>query len=1083
MHCPACGSDNPLAAKFCGQCGSPLSTATPASIPRRLAEKIVTSRTAMEGERKVVTVLFADVRESMELLTGRDPEEGSKLVDPALHRMIEAVHRYEGTVSQVMGEGIMALFGAPLAHEDHALRACYAALRMQETIEHGLGTAGAAGPPVKIRVGLNSGTVVVRSIGSDLRMDYAAVGATTHLAARMEQLAGPGTILLTRDTAALVEDLVCLAPRGPMEIKGLREPVEVFELTGATSVQGRLHAAAGRGLTRLVGRAADLALLHDALARTAGARGQVVAVVGDPGVGKSRLAWELARSPRAQGWLVLETAAVSYGKTRSYLPVVELLKRYFQIDPRDAAPKVEAKVRGKLASGDPDLEAVRPALLELLDVPVDEPEWTGLDPAQRRQRTLEALKALLLSESAAQPLLLVVEDLQWIDPESQALLDTLVDSVPTSRMLVVVTYRPGYTHAWAGRDHYQEIRLDSLAPGPVDELLDALVGTAAELGPLRRLLIERTEGNPFFLEEAVRTLVETATLIGRRGAYRLTAPIESLPLPATAQALIAARIDRLEPESKRLLQAAAVVGRDVPLALLGAILGEAEEEQLRDALDQLEAADFLSEAQIFPELEYTFSHALTHEVAYGSLPGERRIALHAALVAAHERVYAGRLAEHVERLAHHATRGQLWDQAVTYGHAAGRRCIERSTYGTARRYFEDALAAAARLPEGPDRMARTADLLLDLRLALLAEGERTRAFERLLEADELVTRLGDRNRMAIVATRAMHLMWLAGQTERAREYCRRALEHVEAVSEPTREIAAHNILAAVALFWGEYARVETHARRVIELLGGDHARARGDGLVFPAVTVRGVLAAAWAEQGRFATAQQRGEDAVRIAESLRHPHGVVQALLYLAYVHHRRGRHAEVEALCRRGIALAESYGGTLLEIPMLRAFLGDARVHAGAVEEGLQSIREGIAVQTATGVLAGLAAPVTLLGEGLLVAGRLDEAAAEAERARSLAAGCGERRGAAAYHQLMGDIAARRDPPACGLAETSYRQGLSLAAELGLRPIVAHCHLGLGAIYQRLEKRDQAKQHADTAATMYAEMGMTYWLRRAAGA
>jgi class 3 adenylate cyclase/tetratricopeptide (TPR) repeat protein len=1051
--------------------------------PRRLAEKILTSRAALEGERKVVTVLFADVRGSMELLSGRDPEEARRVLDPLLEHMIEAVHRYEGTVNQVMDDGIMALFGAPLAHEDHALRACYAALRMQEMVQqYGQGARQAGGSPIQIRAGLNSGEVVVRSIGSDLRMDYTAVGATTHLAARMEQLAAPGTILMTRHTAALTEDFVRLVPRGPMDVKGLGEPLEVFELAAARPVQSRLHAAVGRGLTRLVGRGADLALLHRALDRAVDKHGQVVAVVGDPGVGKSRLAWELTRSPRTRGWLALETAAVSYGKTRSYLPIVDLLKRYFQIDPRDDAPKIDAKVTGKLPSLNLAPETTRPPLLTLLDVPVEDPEWGRLAPAQRRRRTLEALRALLLGESQVQPLLLVVEDLQWIDPESQALLEALVDSARIARMLLIVTYRPEYAHAWAGNNHYQEIRLDVLAPGPVDELLDTLVGADAGLGPLKRLLIERTEGNPFFLEEAVRALVETATLIGTRGAYRLTAPVESLPLPATAQSVTAARIDRLEPEDKRLLQAASVVGRTVPLALLQVVAQDlGEEEQLRDGLDRLETADFLVEAQIFPELEYAFKHALTHEVAYGSLLGERRVALHATLVEAHERVYADRLAEHVERLAHHATRGQLWDQAVTYGHAAGRRCIERSTYRTAQLYLEDALAATQRLPEGPERLARAIDVLLDLRVALLADGERFRAFERLLEADELAARLGDRNRMAIVATRAMHLMWLAGQTEQAREYRRRALEHVEALSEPTREIAAHNILAAVALFWAEYSRVETHASRVIDLLGGNHARARGDGLVFPAVTVRGVLAAAWAEQGRFASALRMGEEAVGIAESLHHPHSLAQAIAYLAYVHQRRAGYAEVEALCRRGIALAVQDAGTILEVPMLRAFLGHTLVHSGAVEEGLQSIKDGIQAQTAIGVRAGLAAPVSLLSDALLVAGRLNEAVTEAERARALAADCGERRGDATYHQLIGDIAARRDPPASELAEASYRQAVALATELGLRPVVAHCQRGLGTLYQRVGKREQAKEHLDTAASMYAEMGMAYWLPRVA--
>jgi tetratricopeptide (TPR) repeat protein len=467
-------------------------------------------------------------------------------------------------------------------------------------------------------------------------------------------------------------------------------------------------------------------------------------------------------------------------------------------------------------------------------------------------------------------------------------------------------------------------------------------------------------------------------------------------------------------------------------------------------------------------------------VAYGGVLGDRRTALHAALVAVHERVYGERLAEHVERLAHHASRGELWDKAVTYAHAAGRRCIDRSTYRAAQQYLEEAVAAGAYLPEGPERLGRIIDVRLDLRAAFLAEGKAFRALEHLVEAEDLAVRLGDRNRIVVVASRTMHLMWLAGQTEQAREYRRRALEHVEALSEPAREIAAHNVLGSVALYWAEYARVEAHTTRVIELLGGDHAAARGDGLVFPAVAARGTAASAHAEQGRFVTALQLGEEAVRIAESLRHPHSVWQALTYLAFVHQRRGGHAEMETLCRRGIALAEEVAGVSFEMPMLRALLGHALVYSGLVDEGLESIREGIRAQTAFGVRAGLSASIVLLGEGLLVAGRLDEALVEVERGMALAVDCGERRGEATGNELLGDIARRRDPPLVELAETHYQKSLAAAAELGVRPVAAHCHLGLGLLYQRVGQRQRSRQNLATAAAMYEEMGMRYWLEKA---
>jgi class 3 adenylate cyclase len=418
--CASCGANNPPENKFCGQCAAPLGKTAESRFqspdtytPKHLAERILTSKTALEGERKQITVLFADLKGSMALLADRDPEEARKLLDPVLERMMEAVHRYEGTVNQVMGDGIMALFGAPLAHEDHAVRACYAALRMQESVKrYAEEVHRAAGVPLHIRVGMNSGEVVVRAIGSDLHMDYTAVGQTTHLAARMEQMARPGTILLTPQTLGLAEGFVQVKPRGLVPVKGLAEAIEIFELTGASPVRSRLHSAATRGLTRFVGRDAEVELLRQVLGRAGQGHGQVVALVGEPGVGKSRLVWEFTHSHRSLDWLVLEAASVSYGKAATYLPVIELLRGYFQIDTRDDSRTIREKIAGKLLSLAP-LEPTVPVFLSLLDVPVDDPEWAKLDPPRRRQQMMDALKRLLVRESQVQPLLLVFEDLHW----------------------------------------------------------------------------------------------------------------------------------------------------------------------------------------------------------------------------------------------------------------------------------------------------------------------------------------------------------------------------------------------------------------------------------------------------------------------------------------------------------------------------------------------------------------------------------------------------------------------------------------------------------------------------------------------
>ena len=445
--------------------------------PAYLAEKIFTSRAALEGERKQVTVLFADLKGSTELIEGLDPEEARRLLDPALHLMMDAVHRYEGTVNQVLGDGIMALFGAPVAHEDHAVRACYAALAMQAAMRrYAEEVRRTHGLEMQARVGLNSGEVVVRAIGNDLHMDYSAVGQTTHLAARMEQLATPGSIRLTAATLRLAEGLVQVNALGPFPVKGLAEPVEVCELVGASTIRRRLQASAARGLTRFVGRQQELAALQQALERAGAGHGQVVALVGEAGVGKSRLVYECVHAHQTPGWLVLESASVSYGKATPYFPVIDLLKRYCHVEERDDTRTIRAKVTGQVLTLDPALQDTVPALLALLDALPEDSPFLTLDPPQRRQRTLDALKRVLLRESQEQPLLLVFEDLHWIDSETQALLNSLVESLPTARLLLLVNYRPEYQHGWGSKTYYTQLRLDPLPPVSAEEFLHASAG-------------------------------------------------------------------------------------------------------------------------------------------------------------------------------------------------------------------------------------------------------------------------------------------------------------------------------------------------------------------------------------------------------------------------------------------------------------------------------------------------------------------------------------------------------------------------------------------------------------------------------
>jgi class 3 adenylate cyclase/tetratricopeptide (TPR) repeat protein len=1083
--CPSCGAEVTPGKRFCGSCGTPVATAQPESryaspqtyTPKHLAEQILTSKSALEGERKQVTVLFADLKGSMELLADRDPEEARKILDPVLEHMMEAVHRYEGTVNQVMGDGIMALFGAPLAHEDHAVRACYAALRMQDAVRrYSDELRRAQGVEVQIRVGLNSGEVVVRSVGSDLRMDYTAVGQTTHLAARMEQLATPGTVRLTGETLRLAEGYVEVRSLGPIPVKGLSDPIEIFELTAAGQARTRLQAAALRGLTRFVGRDAEVEHLRRVLGQAGAGHGQVAAIVGEAGVGKSRLTYEFTHSHRVQDWLILEASSVSYGKATSYLPVIDLLKGYFKIGDRDNHREMRDKVMGRVLGLDRALEPVLRPLLALLDVPVEDAAWQTLDAPQRRQRTLDAVKRLLLRESQVQPLLVVFEDLHWIDGETQALLDSVVDSLGSARLLLLVNYRPEYQHGWGSKTAYSQMRLDTLPAESASELLDALLGEDPGLAPLKQLLVKR--GNPFFLEENVRTLVETRALAGERGRYRLTQPVQAIQVPPTVQVILAARIDRLAPDDKRLLQVASVIGKDVPFALLQAIV-DLPESELRSLLTHLQAGEFLYESRLFPDLEYTFKHALTQEVAYGSLLQERRRLLHGLIVKAIEDRHLDRLGEQIELLAHHAFRGELWEKAVEYLRQAGARAIPRAAHREARTWFEQALVALQHLPETRERLELAIDLRFNLRSSLQPLGEHATILQRLRECASLAKSLCDQRRLGRALVSMVEGFWALGDYERALEAGERGLAIAKEIGDLRIESGATFYLGQVYQAIGDHRRALDSLRSSVASVEG-HLRYEYRGApILLSVISRTWLVVSLAELGEFSEGIAIAEDAFRIADAVGHPLNLVSAHLSLGVLHLYKGELEAATAALERSLGLVQdwSISGWFHHAA---SQLGFAHALAGHHDKALPLLEGAVQDAAARGRLGSHSLRLARLGEGYLLAGRVDDTIAFSQRALDLSLKHKERGHQAWALRLLGEVAAHREPPHGEDARDQYGQALVLANELSMRPLVAHCHLGLGKLYWRTGKREQAREHLTTATTMYREMDMRFWLEKA---
>jgi class 3 adenylate cyclase/tetratricopeptide (TPR) repeat protein len=1066
VTCLRCRQDNPARSRFCNACGAALT-------PAAAGEALLSTRTALEGERKQVTVLFADLQDSMAMLAGRDPEDARKILDPLLDRMMEAVHRYEGTVNQVMGDGIMALFGAPLAHEDHAVRACYAGLRMLESVNRYSATVRAdQGLDLHIRVGLHSGEVVVRSISNDLHVDYTAVGETTHLAARMEQTAAPGTIRVTAETLRLVEGYVQHRALGRITVKGLRTPVAIYEITGVPPAPSRMHPVAARGLTRFVGREGELQRLEEALALAGTGRGQIAAVVGEPGVGKSRVCSELVSSAEARGWRALRSGAVSYGKTTPYLPVRRLLETHVGLDRQRGPEELAGEVTARLTALDVADEGVRPAILALLGLPGAGTAWEALDPPRRRERTLDAVRQVLTRASEVGPLLVLLEDLQWIDGETQAVLERLVEHLPGLRMLLLVNFRPEYAHGWAGADFFREIRMESLPAEAAQDFLEHLLGGDPSLRPLKAMLVERTEGNPFFLEESVKNLVEAGSLTGVPGDYRVAKPIDGVVIAPSVQAVLAARIDRLAPSQKRVLQAAAVIGKDLRLPWLRGIADDPDEVDHHVAA--LRAADFIHEVPGPIEPLYTFKHALTHEVAYTGILNDRKRVLHGKVVDVIEALHGRRLHEHADHLAHHALSAERWDKAIDHLRAAAAGAYASGAVTECLARYEHALALLEHLGPGLEDRRRAIDLHLDAYgpLFFLGQFERIAALSR--RAAEWADVVGDRHRLGRAAVRLAAAAGARGEYRVAIDHARQALQVAEAVADRELRIAAAHLLGVCHEAQGDYPDAMRFLGSVVDGPDAELARQRLGLVLPPYIFDAGWMALALAAIGEFRRAREYSRRAVSAAEENDHPAAQTFAYALHATALGMHGQFSQASSWAERAVELGEAH--------QVFAFLATAYSTKGWLDAWLGRCRDGLEyLERSVGFLAAVGLRMhagsfhVRLAEGLVLAGEIARAREAAERALALGEAMGERGSEAEALRLLGDV--HRMAGDLAAAEPFYQRSRVLATTLGMRPLVAHDHAGLARLYQRRGDAARAQEHVSAAAAMYRDLQMRYWL------
>jgi len=1083
-RCTGCGTEFQPAAKFCDTCGQaagapPQHKETPdprSYTPKHLAEKILTSRSALEGERKQVTVLFADVKGSVALSESVDPETLHKIMDRFFAILADGVHRFEGTVNQYTGDGIMALFGAPIAHEDHARRACYAALYLTDELRRYADELRVNQRlNFAVRMGLNSGEVVVGKIGDDLRMDYTAQGHTVGLAARMEQIAAPDRVNLTQHTASLVEGFFQLRDLGPLAVKGTQEPLRVYELQAVGKLRTRLDVSRARGFSKFVGRVNEIASLEAALERAIQGNGQVIGVVGEAGVGKSRLCYEFVQGCRARGLTVTEAHGVAHGKTIPFLGVLEYLRGYFGTTDQDTEQGAREKIAGKLLLLDPELGEALPLLFDFLGVADSERPVPRMDPEARQHHLFAAMKRITHAQGRREPTLAVIEDLQWIDAGSDAFLENFVEALAGTRHLLVVNFRPEYHASWMQRSYYQQLPLLPLGPEAITELLRDLLGTDPSLAGLADRIRERTGGNPFFIEEVVQSLIEGGSLEGSSGAYRLVKPVDEVTIPARVQSVLAARIDRLGEREKQLLQTASVIGRTFSEPILKGV-AELPETDLAVSLSSLQRTEFIYEEALYPEAVYAFKHALTQEVAYRSQLTDRRTGIHAAVARIIAELYPDRLDEQAALIAHHwEEAGEALEAARWHGRAA--QWAGMTHLAEALRHWRKVRELLERIPESAETMglglaARIQILNVEWRLG----GSEEETAGTFAEGKALAERIGDPRLLARLLAAYGPVIGLRGDVQGRLNYGTEAVRVADQSDDAGLKAACRTGMFT-GLWYGGRLRESLQANEQGLALTSEDPRLGAGVLGYsPYIFFVGIRGFPLAEMGRFAEAAASLERAAQLArqhgeaEILGWVHAIYVALAWLS----GQGPQAAL-GHARHAVEIAEKIGSPFSCV-VAYVWLGQAYLMtkdwsqaAGALEQGLRITSEKRAGLVFEALMLALLARAYLeLGENGRARTTVDEAIAVARRR-------GTRFWECVAHITRAHVLLRSEgAQASGEIETALREAQALVEETGGRSQEPFIHEEWANL-ARLTGEDATRQRElREAHRLFTEMGAT---------
>ncbi len=1062
--CPKCGVDNPAGKRFCGECGTALRA--PGAAPAKASDDSsirVTDAPGpenLEGERKTVTALFADIKGSMDLMEDLDPEEARAIIDPALKLMIDAVHRYDGYIVQSTGDGIFALFGAPVSHEDHPQRALYAALRMQEEMRrYSTKLREAGNPPIEARVGVNTGETVVRSLKTgDAHAEYTPIGHSTSLASRMQTLAPTGSIAVTEATEKLSAGYFNFKALGPTRVKGVTEPVNVFEVTGLGPLRTRLQRGAARGLTKFVGREREMEALARAAELAKSGHGQIVAAMAEAGTGKSRLYFEF-KAKNQLGWMVLEAFSVSHGKASAYLPLLDLLHTYFKITSEDDARARRSKVTGDVLTLDKSLEDALPYLFALLGIVEGEDRLAQMDTQVKKRRTLDAIKRILLRESLGQPLMVIFEDLHWLDEQTQEFLNLLADAIANAKILLLVNYRPEYSHNWNSKTYYTQLRLDPLGKESADEMLTAILGDTADLAPLKRVIMERTGGNPFFMEETVQVLLDQGGLV-RNGAIHLTRRITELKIPPTVQGILAARIDRLAGGTKDLLQTLSVIGREFRMSLIQQVVSKPAEE-LDRMLNELQLGEFIYEQPALGDTEYAFKHALTQEVSYSSILQERRKLLHERIGRAVEQLYPSSIDDHLDELAHHYSRSGDSAKALDYLESAGLWAVRRLAYGEAMRSLTAALELLQRTPSSAERDRREFALQTSLGPALMATKgwaapETERAY---LRAEQLAETGATPEQQFALLVGLFGLLYVGGNLSAARERLKQVWKFVDRHPDPVFILEAVHHDWSVALSAGELETSQRHVERGLELF---ESKLRSAAVPLYSAHHPAVCGYAWHARlswlrGRPDAARRYADRTISLAKELGDTISTAFALSEKALVHRMMLEPKLALEIAGAAINIAEDVG-FLYVLRHARIVKGWALTELGRTEEGVGQLREETDALSANREELFLTLGLATLADACLRAGHIEDGLKAVGDALDLVGRSGECFWEAEINRLRGELLLGQRPSNSALAKAAFERAVELARQQGAKSLELRATTSLARMLNSTDRREEAR-------------------------